>query len=85
MTIGGPSAGLVFGASGTDFVGTVHNIFRPFDVAGVYGAANAGAAFVVGGGLIALTNERGAILHLSGRQVGLIADLDLSGMAISLP
>jgi lipid-binding SYLF domain-containing protein len=85
LTIGGLSAGLVFGASGTDFVGTVHNIFRPFDVAGVYGAANAGAAFVVGGGVIALTNEKGAILHLSGRQVGLIADLDLSGMAISLP
>jgi hypothetical protein len=77
--------GLVFGASQTRFVGTVSNIFRPSDVAGVYGAANAGAALVVGGGVIALTNDKGAILHLSGRQVGLIADLDLSGMAISLP
>jgi lipid-binding SYLF domain-containing protein len=85
LTIGGLSAGLVFGASGTDFVGTVYNIFRPYDVAGVYGAANAGAALVVGGGVTALTNEKGAVLHLSGRQVGLIADLDLSGMAISLP
>jgi lipid-binding SYLF domain-containing protein len=84
LSIGGLSAGLVFGASGTDFVGTVHNIFRPSDVAGVYGAANAGAALVVGGGVTTLTNEKGAILHLSGRQVGLIADLDLSGMAISL-
>jgi hypothetical protein len=84
LSIGGLSAGLVFGASGTDFVGTVHNIFRPSDVAGVYGAANAGGALVVGAGVIALTNEKGAILHLSGRQVGLIADLDLSGMAISL-
>jgi lipid-binding SYLF domain-containing protein len=85
LTIGGLSAGLVFGASGMDFVGTVHNIFRPFDVAGLYGAANAGAALAVGGGVTALTNEKGAVLHLSGRQVGLIADLDLSGMAISLP
>jgi lipid-binding SYLF domain-containing protein len=85
LTIGGLSAGLVFGASGTDFVGTVHNIFRPYDVTGVYGAANAGAALVVGGGVTTLTNEKGAVLHLSGRQVGLIADLDLSGMAISLP
>ena len=84
LSIGGLSAGLVFGASGADFVGTVHNIFRPSDVAGVYGAANAGGAFVVGAGVIALTNEKGATLHLSGRQVGLIADLDLSGMAISL-
>ena len=35
LTIGGVSAGLVFGASGMDFVGTVRNIFRPSDVAGV--------------------------------------------------
>jgi hypothetical protein len=85
LSIGGLSAGLVFGASETHFVGTVTNIFRPSDVAGVYGAANAGGALVVGGGVIALTNDKGAILHLSGRQVGLIADLDLSGMAISIP
>jgi hypothetical protein len=75
----------VFGASETNFVGTVSNIFRPSDVAGVYEAANAGGALVVGGGVIALSNEKGAILRLSGRQVGLIADLDLSGMAISIP
>ena len=84
LTIGGLSAGLVFGASGVDFVGTVSNIFRPSDVAGVYGAASAGAALVAGGGVIALSNDNGAVLHLSGRQVGLIANLDLSGMAISL-
>jgi hypothetical protein len=85
LSIGGLSAGLVFGASQTHFVGTVSNIFRPSDVAGVYGAANAGAALVIGGGVTALTNEKGAILQLRGQQVGLIADLDLSGMAISLP
>jgi lipid-binding SYLF domain-containing protein len=85
LSIGGLSAGLVFGASETHFAGTVTNIFRPSDVAGVYGAANAGGALVVGGGVIALTNDKGAILHLSGRQVGVIADLDLSGMAISIP
>ena len=84
LSIGGLSAGLVFGASETHFVGTVSNIFRPSDVAGVYGAANVGAALVVGGGVIAPTNHKGAILHLNGRQVGVIADLDLSGMAISL-
>jgi hypothetical protein len=31
-----------------------------------------------------LENEKGAVLSLNGRQVGLIANLDLSGMAISL-
>lgn len=84
LSIGGLSAGLVFGASGTDFVGTVRNIFRPSDVAGVYGAAGAGAAVGVGAGAIVLRNEKGAVLSLRGRQVGLIANADLSGMAVSL-
>ena len=84
LTIGGLSAGLVFGASETHFVGTVSNIFQPSDVAGVYGAAGAGAALVVGAGAIVLENGKGAVLSLNGRQVGLIANLDLSGMAISL-
>src|SRR6266852_4698231 len=79
LSIGGLSAGLLFGASGMDFVGSVRNIFS----AGVYGAAGAGAAIVAGGGVIVLTNEKGAVLQLGGRQVGLIANLDLSGMAIS--
>src|SRR6266478_4987186 len=42
LSVGGLSAGLVFGASETYFVGTVSNIFSPADVAGVYGAAGAG-------------------------------------------
>jgi lipid-binding SYLF domain-containing protein len=84
VSIGGLSAGLVFGASETHFVGTVSNIFSPSDVAGVYGAAGAGAAIVDGAGAIVLTNGKGAVLSLSGRQVGLIANVDLSGMAISL-
>jgi lipid-binding SYLF domain-containing protein len=84
VSIGGLSAGLVFGASETHFVGTVSNIFYPADIAGVYGAAGAGAALGVGAGTIVLKNERGAVLALNGRQVGLIANLDLSGMAISL-
>ncbi len=84
LSIGGLSAGLVFGASGTRFVGTVHHIYSPADVAGIYGAAGAGAALAVGAGGIVLTNEKGAVLQLSGRQVGLIANVDLSGMAIAL-
>jgi len=85
VSIGGLSAGLVFGASETHFVGTVSNIFSPADVAGVYGAAGAGAAVgPAGAGAIVLTNQKGAVLSLSGRQVGLIANLDLSGMAVAL-
>ena len=61
LSIGGLSAGLVFGASETRLYGRVSNIRYPSDVAGV-----------------------GAVLTLSGRQVGLIANADLSGLAISL-
>jgi lipid-binding SYLF domain-containing protein len=84
LAIGGLSAGLVFGASETNFVGTVTNIYRPSDVAGVYGAAGAGAAIGAGAGAIVLSNEKGAVLQMSGRQIGLIANVDLSGLAISI-
>ncbi|MDF2119658.1 hypothetical protein PY365_29270 [Roseiarcaceae bacterium H3SJ34-1] len=84
LSVGGLSAGLVFGASQTSLVGRVSNIRRPSDVQGVYGAAGAGAAVGVGAGVIVLQNNKGAVLQLQGRQVGLIANLDLSGLQISL-
>jgi hypothetical protein len=31
-----------------------------------------------------LTNQKGAVLELSGEQIGLLANVDLSGLAISL-
>ena len=42
--------------------------------------------FAVGRGAraIVLRNQKGAILELSGRQVGLLANADLSGLAITL-
>jgi hypothetical protein len=33
---------------------------------------------------IVLTNQKGAVLELSGQQVGLMANADLSGLAITL-
>ena len=84
LSIGGLSAGLVFGASQTYLSGRVSHISRPSDVAGVYGAGGAGAAIGTGVRAIVLTNEKGAVLELSGRQTGLIVNADLSGMAISL-
>jgi hypothetical protein len=84
LSIGGLSAGLVFGASKTDLVGTVSNIRRPSDVAGVYGAAGAGVAAGPGVSAIVLTNEKGAVLTMQGRQAGLMVNADLSGLAISL-
>jgi lipid-binding SYLF domain-containing protein len=84
LSIGGISYGIVFGASQTDLRGRVSNIRQPSDVAGVYGAAGAGLAVGRGASAIVLTNQNGAILELSGRQTGLIANADLSGLAITL-
>jgi hypothetical protein len=84
LSIGGLSAGLVFGASETRLHGTVSHISRPSDVAGVYGAVGGGAAIGAGARAIVLRNGKGAVLTLTGRQIGLIANLDLSGLAISL-
>jgi hypothetical protein len=84
LSIGGLDLGLVFGASQTYLSGLVTNIYRPSDVAGVYGAGGAGAAIGRGVRAIVLTNEKGAVLQLSGRQTGLMINADLSGLAISL-
>jgi hypothetical protein len=84
ITIGGLSAGFVFGASATHFRGTVDHILSPYDVAGVYGAAGAGAALGVGGQAIVLRNEKGAVLRLLGHQVGLQVNVDFSGLSISV-
>jgi hypothetical protein len=84
ISIGGLSAGIVFGASSTKFRGTVHNIRSPYDVAGVYGAAGGGAAIIAGAQVLVLRNDKGAELHLSGFQVGLQVNADLSGLNISV-
>ena len=84
LTIGGMSGGFVFGGAYTSLSGSVNNIRRPSDVAGVYGAAGAGAAVGIGARAIVLTNEKGAELRLSGGQYGLMLNADLSGLAISL-
>jgi len=84
LSAGGLDYGLVFGGSKTVLRGRVSNIYRPSDVAGVYGAAGAGLAVGRGARAIVLTNQKGAVLELSGRQVGLMANVDLSGLAITL-
>jgi hypothetical protein len=84
LSTGGLDYGLVFGGSKTVLRGRVSNIFQPSDVAGVYGAAGAGLAVGRGVRGIVLSNQKGAVLELSGQQIGLMANADLSGLAISL-
>jgi hypothetical protein len=84
ISIGGLSAGFAFGASETFFHGSVTNIRGPRDVSGVYGAVGAGGALVHGAQAIVLRNEKGATLTLTGRQVGLQINADLSGLSLSV-
>jgi hypothetical protein len=84
LSIGGVDAGLVFGLSKTEFYGRVSHIRTASDVGGVYGAGGAGATLGVGARVIGLTNDKGAVLTLQGRQIGLMANVDLSGLVISL-
>src|SRR3979490_2060780 len=84
LSAGGLDYGLVFGGSKTVPRGRVSNINRPSDVAGVYGAAGAGLAVGGGARAIVLTNQKGAVLELSGQQIGLMANVGLSGLATTL-
>jgi len=84
IDIGGLSAGLVFGAAETYFHGTVSHIHSPYDVSGVYGAAGAGGAVVRGASAAVLTNQKGAVLRVTGKQKGLMINADLSGLALTV-
>jgi lipid-binding SYLF domain-containing protein len=84
LSIGGLSYGFTFGGSQTNLHGRVSNIFRASDIEGVYGAAGAGGTVIRGPQAIVLTNQKGAVLELSGNQTGLMVNLDLSGMALTL-
>jgi hypothetical protein len=84
VSIGGISGGFVFGASETHFRGRVFGIRSPCDVQGGYVAGGVGAAVGIGEQGIVLHNDKGAELHLLGRQVGLQVNADLSGFALSV-
>lgn len=84
LEVGGLSYGLTFGGSQTTLQGRVRNIRQASDVEGVYGAGSAGAAIFKGGQAVILTNQKGAILELSGTQTGLIVSFDLSGLALTV-
>jgi lipid-binding SYLF domain-containing protein len=84
LRIGGISAGATIGASGADLVGTAYHLHSPADIEGIYSAIGAGLAIAGGRTAARLSNARGVVLRLRGRQVGFMFSLDLSGMSISL-
>lgn len=79
----GPARSIGF-YSKTYFHGRVKHIRRASDVTGVYGAAGGGGAIGRGAQVIVMTNDKGATLELTGEQVGLQVNADLSGMSITV-
>lgn len=84
LHIGGLSAGLTFGGSVTDLVGTATNLRQASDIEGVYTAIGAGVTIAKGARAIQMQNARGVVLVMQGQQMGLELDLDLSGMSVSI-
>jgi len=84
LGIGGLSLGLTIGAAKTELVGRVYNLANVSDIAGTYTAGEAGLAIAGGKKIARLRNSKGVVLRLRGRQIGLEATLDLSGMEIWL-
>jgi hypothetical protein len=84
LSIGGVRAGALIGLSKAELAGRVYNLNHVSDIAGTYGAAEAGYAVVGGRRVAKLKNNKGVLLELRGRQAGLDFSLDLSGMVISL-
>src|SRR4029079_19257248 len=82
LEVGGIDYGLVFGGSKTELSGRVSNIRRASDVEGVYGAVGAGLAVVRGVRSIVLRNQKGAVLALTGREIGLLVTVTLRGSAL---
>jgi len=84
LSIAGISAGATIGASGADLVGAAYHLHQPGDIEGIYSAVGAGMAVAGGRSAAQLSNARGVVLRLRGRQVGFMFSLDLSGMTIAL-
>jgi hypothetical protein len=84
LSVGGVSLGATIGVSATDLVGTAFHLHDARDIEGTYTAASAGLAVAGGAGVVELSNGRGVVLRLSGRQVGFKFSLAVSGLTISL-
>jgi hypothetical protein len=83
LSVGGVSIGMI-GVSRVELVGRASRMRTAADIAGTYTAVSAGLAIAGGAKTARMQNQNGVILELRGRQIGLQANLDLSGLQISL-
>jgi hypothetical protein len=84
LSVGGISAGATIGVSGADLVGTAYHLRDARDIEGVYNAIGAGVAVAAGATAVDLSNARGVVLRLRGRQVGFKISFALSGLTINI-
>jgi hypothetical protein len=84
LNVSGVSLGATIGAASVDFVGRARNLRRASDIEGSYSSVGAGIAAAGGGAVAVLRNSRGVELEVSGKQIGFMASVDLSGLRIRL-
>jgi hypothetical protein len=84
LTLGGVSAGATIGVSGADLVGTAYHLHDAHDIEGVYTGAGASVAVAGGASVVELSNARGIVLRVKGRQVGFKISFALNGLTINL-
>ncbi|MBM6580840.1 hypothetical protein ILT44_11655 [Microvirga sp. BT689] len=85
LRVGGLSFGATIGASKADLMGRAYNLRQASDIAGTYTAVGVGAAAGGGASTIRLQNNKGVVLDLRGRTIGLELNANVSGVEISLP
>ena len=72
------------GASKMSATGKVYNLKELSEFAGNYSAVAAGAALAGGGGVSAMQNAHGVVMHLRSSTVGADLDLGVKGLEVSL-
>jgi hypothetical protein len=72
------------GASKMSATGEVYNLKQLSDFAGNYSAVAAGAALAGGGGVSAMENPHGVVMHLRSSTVGADLDLGVKGIEVTL-
>ena len=83
LTVGGVGIGSL-GVASVALQGSATHLRTASDIAGTYAAAGAGAAFIGGGQVATLQNEKGVVLTVQGVQAGFQISLGLAGMTIAL-
>jgi hypothetical protein len=84
LRIGGVTAGATIGAASARLYGSASHMRYVRDIEGIYSAMAAGVSVINGPSAADLANEHGVVLHLRGRQTGIMFSIDLAGMSIAL-